>query len=387
MARALEGITVLDFSHVVAGPLATHFLALNGACVIKVEQPRGDSLRYYTADPAQSGQAPAFQGINVDKKSITLDLKSAHGRAQAHALARKADIIVENFRPGIMAKFDLDAKSLRETNPDLIYCSISGYGQFGKLRDLPAIDQIIQSVAGLMLLSGHEDDPAQRIGFPIVDTYAGLLAAFAIETALLHRERNGGGQTIDLAMLDASLVMIASVINPYLTNQQRPPRLGNRGFSRAPTADTFRTAKGEITIGAVDQNQVEKLMQVLNLSHLLENEEYANRQSRIANADALSAEIARAFLDRPAKEWEKDLNAVNVPAARVGTFDQAIAMPHLSQRELVFDVSGPDGASYRTLGAGFKFETNGPRAEKAAPKLGEHNDEILANLIAESEKD
>lgn len=380
MARALEGIRVLDFSHVVAGPLATHFLSLNGAEVIKLEQPKGDGLRYYTANPAQSGNAPAFQGINVDKKSVVLDLKSAEGRCSARQLAGTADVIVENFRPGVMARFGLDHETLRAQHPDLIYCSVSGYGQTGAMRDFPAIDQIIQSVSGLMLLSGNPGDAAQRFGIPIVDTYAGLLAAFAIETALLHRERQGGGQTIDLAMLDATLVMMLSVVNPMLIANELPVRTGNRGFSRAPTADTFRTAKGEITIGAVEQAQVERLLAVLNLLHLLERPEYSTRETRIQHADAMSVELARAFLDRPASDWVERLNAAKVPAGAVGSVAEAIALPHLADRQLFLDLEDDKGQVYRALNAGFMFAHDGPFADRPAPTLGEHTEEILAEL-------
>ena len=187
--QALAGIKVADFSHVVAGPLATHFLALNGAEVTKIEPPGGDPLRNYTLDPAELGAAPAFRGINAGKRSLVLDLKTAEGRDRAEAIIAGADVVVENFRPGVMARLGLDPEALCARHPHLVWCSISGFGQHGPLSDLRANDQIVQSMAGLMLLSGREGEPAQRVGFPIVDTFTGLLAAFAIQTALLQRER------------------------------------------------------------------------------------------------------------------------------------------------------------------------------------------------------
>lgn len=372
MSQALEGITVVDFSHVVAGPLATHFLALNGARVIKVESPAGDPLRNYTADPDEIGMAPAFAGINAGKQSVVLDLKTDSGHAEAMRLAAGADIVVENFRPGVMARLGLDYDAIRAVNPGVIYCSVSGFGQSGALRDAAAIDQIVQSLSGLMYLTGQEGDPATRIGFPIVDTFTGLLAAFAIQTALVQRERGRAeGQLIDVAMLDATLVMLLSVVNPLLIADQPPLRTGNRGFSRAPTADTFACREGEITVGAVEQKHVEKLLAVLGLSDLLADPDYADRMSRVRNADAMRETLARAFTRRSAEEWETDLQAAGIPAARVLDVASAIALPHLADRDLFLDIG-----ETRVLNAGYRFQTGGPGVKAPAPHLGESTEII-----------
>lgn len=382
MRQPLTGIRVVDFSHVVAGPLATHFLALLGADVVKIEPPRGDNLRNYTLDPSRRGMAPAFLGTNAGKRSIVLDLKSEEGRRDAYDLAGGADILVENFRPGVMQRLGLGQEALRGANPDLIYCSVSGFGQSGPMRDFPAIDQIIQSVSGLMGLSGNEGDDAMRIGIPIVDTFSGLLAAFAIQSALVQRERYGGGQYIDVAMLDATLVMMLSVVNPLLIAGERPQRTGNRGFSRAPTADTFRTARGQITIGAVEEPAVRRLLETLGLAALLDDPRFADRDARVANADALSAELARAFLTRTADEWSDELNARSVPAGKVATLEEALALPQLQERDIRIDLTGRDGRRYAALNAGFRFETDGPGIARAAPALDEHGDEIRRELAA-----
>ncbi|MFT6450878.1 MAG: crotonobetainyl-CoA:carnitine CoA-transferase CaiB-like acyl-CoA transferase [Halocynthiibacter sp.] len=376
MPQALDGITVVDFSHVVAGPLATHFLALNGARVIKIESPQGDPLRNYTAKPKEQGNAPAFQGINLGKESVVLDLKSPEGKKAALDLVAQADIAVENFRPGVMARLGLDFGSIQAQNPDLIYCSISGFGQSGAMSDVAAIDQIVQSLSGLMHLSGQEGDPAQRVGIPIVDTFTGLLAAFAIQTALVARERGQGGQLIDVAMLDATLVMMLAVINPLLMAGEKPQRTGNRGFSRAPTADTFATANGEITIGAVDDRHVEKLLKVLGLSALLEQPEFATRIARIENADAMQKSLGTVFKTRDAREWEAELQSVGVPAARVLTVEQAIKLDHLQERDVFLNLA--DGS--KALNAGFCFAQNGPGTNQTAPDLGAQTEPILAQI-------
>ena len=365
MARALEGITVVDFSHVVAGPLATHFLALNGARVIKVEPPQGDPLRNYTSSPEELGMAPAFRGINLGKQSVVLDLKSDAGRAAAWELLGSADIVVENFRPGVMDRLGFGYDAVRAANPSVIYCSVSGFGQTGAMSNLPAIDQIVQSLSGLMLLSGRDDDPAQRVGFPIVDTFTGLLAAFAIQTAVVQRERGKAiGQHIDVAMLDATLVMMMSVVNPLLMTGQSHQRTGNRGFSRAPTADTFACRSGEITIGAVEDAAVATLLGALDLSHLLDDPAFASRLARIENAEAMRAHLCAAFACADAAEWEARLTALGLPAARVLSVEQAIALPHLADRDLFQTVAGE-----RCLNAGYQFATAGPYAQSPAPQL------------------
>lgn len=365
MSQALEGITVVDFSHVVAGPLATHFLALNGARVIKVEPPAGDPLRDYTANRAEMGMSPAFRGINLGKHSTVLDLKSPEGRAEALRLIREADVVVENFRPGVMARLGLDYESVAVENPKVVYCSVSGFGQVGALCEVAAIDQIVQAMSGLMQLSGREGDPAMRVGFPIVDTFTGLLAAFAIQTALLQRERGlVRGQNVDVAMLDATLVMLLSVINPLLMAGEKPQRTGNRGLSRAPTADTFACAEGEICVGAVQPGQVEVLLAALELSHLLDRAEFADRVARIENADAMHTHLAAAFATKTAEEWEAILQGAGLPAARVRGIEEALALPHLAGRGLVLNIGGD-----RALNAGFTFREGGPGINRPAPAL------------------
>jgi CoA:oxalate CoA-transferase len=359
MAQPLAGIRVVDFSHVVAGPLATHFLALLGADVVKIEPPKGDALRNYTVEPSQHGMAPAFLGINVGKRSIVLDLKCQRDRERAFALAASADVVVENFRPGVMARFGLDAAALTTANPGLVYCSVSGFGQEGPMRDFPAIDQIVQSISGLMGLSGKPGEDPIRVGIPIVDTFSGLLAAFAIQTAL---------------------VMMLAVVNPLLIAGEEPVRTGNRGFSRAPTADTFATARGQVTVGAVQQDQVERLLGVLGLEGLAADPRFASSQARVESAEALSAELSRAFLARTADEWVERLNAAGVPAAAVKSVTEALALPQLEMRDLRLRVQSAEGHSYETLNAGFRFGHDGPGTMKAAPRLGEHTEEILAEL-------
>ncbi|MBV0911947.1 CaiB/BaiF CoA transferase family protein [Anianabacter salinae] len=378
MAKPLDGIRIADFSHVIAGPLATQFLNLLGAEVIKVEPPAGDPMRYYTRDPGRRGMAEPFVGANAGKKSVVLDLKTDTGRAAARDLVATADVVVENFRPGVADRLGLGPATLSAAHPSLICCSVSGFGQDGPLRDFPAIDQVIQSVSGLMLLSGHEGEAAERIGFPVVDTYSALLSAFAILSAVLQRERDPArrGQVIDVSMLDATMVMMSSVVVPMLLSGQEPVRAGNRGFSGAPTADTFPTADGEITIGAVQQVQVARLFRTLGCAELLEDARFATPDARLSHDAALRPLLVERFADRTAAEWEADLAAAGVPAGKVRPLNEAIEMEQLQGRDLFQDL--PDGS--RVLNAGFRFGRDGPGVASLAPELGADTEAVLASL-------
>jgi len=384
LAQPLAGVRVADFSHVIAGPLATQFLCLLGAEVIKVEPPTGDVLRNYTQRKELRGMAEPFIGANAGKKSIILDLKSDFGREAARKLIATCDIMVENFRPGVIDRLGLGYEAVREINPGLIFCSISGYGQDGPMRDYPAIDQIIQSVSGLMGLSGEPDSGPMRVGFPIVDTYSALLAAFAIQAAYIQRERDPErrGQYIDMSMLDASLVMMSSVVNPLVISNIEPKRTGNRGFSLAPTADTFETAENAITIGAVQQNQYERLCAALGRPDLLSDPRFADPDSRMAHDRELQAELTAAFKTKTALEWEVILSEAGVPAGAVRPVRDVLKLPQLEGRNLMLEVDVPNPAVQRTsiLNAGFRFAHDGPGVSAPPPLPGEHTEEILSEL-------
>ncbi|MCI5078104.1 CoA transferase [Oricola sp.] len=384
MAQPLAGIRVADFSHVIAGPLATHFLRLLGAEVIKIEPPTGDVLRNYTQRAELRGMAEPFISANAGKKSVVLDLKSEFGQEAARRLVQSSDVLVENFRPGVIDRLGLGHDSFAKSHPSLIFCSISGYGQGGPMRDYPAIDQIIQSVSGLMSLSGENDSGPLRVGFPIVDTYSALLAAFAIQSALIQRERDPdrAGQFIDMSMLDASLVMMNSVVSPLVISGIKPRRTGNRGFSLSPTADTFDTLDAPITIGAVQQVQYERLCAALDRPDLMTDARFATPDLRMKHDRELQGELAATFRTRPALEWEQVLSRHGVPAGAVRSVEDVLQLEQLKSRNLKLDIPVPNDAVSEAmiLNAGFSFAHDGPGLSEPPPTLGEHTDEVLAAL-------
>ena len=384
MPQPLAGVRVVDFSHIMAGPFATHFLRLLGAEVIKIESPTGDLFRDYDSDPRYRGMSPAFIAANAGKKSVVLDLKSDEGRANALGLMAEADVVVENFRPGVMTRLGLGYDAARGVKDDVIYCSISGYGQAGPMRDYPAIDNVVQAVAGVMRVSGEDDGPPIRVGVPIVDTYTGTLAAMAILAAIVQRDRFGGGQFIDVAMLDSALVMLTGAVSPYLVKGETPRRTGNTGFSGQPTAAMFACADDRsISLGVVQQNQWEALCKVLARPDLSGNPRFADIAGRKASFAVLKAELEAVFRTRASDQWEAELSAVGVPCGVVREVGDACELEQLRLRGLLQKVripGIPERDEMAVLNTGFVFAHDGPSVDAPPPRLGEHTEEVLRRL-------
>jgi len=387
MPQPLAGVRILDFSHVMAGPFATHFLRLLGAEVIKIESPDGDLFRNYDPDPRYRGMSPAFIAANAGKKSVVLDLKSDEGRAVSRQLMTQADVVVENFRPGVMTRLGLGYEAARQARDDIIYCSISGYGQTGPMRDYPAIDNVVQAVAGVMSVSGEDDGPPIRVGVPIVDTYTGTLAAMAILAAIVQRDRFGGGQFIDVAMLDSALVMLTGAASPYLIKGEIPRRTGNTGFSGQPTAAMFVCADGKrISLGVVQQNQYEALCKVLGRPDLAGDPRFADIAARKANFELLKSELDTIFRQRSSDEWEAELSAVGAPCGVVRDVGDACELEQLRLRGLLqaIRIPGlPDGEEIAVLNAGFVFAHDGPAVDEPPPRLGQHTEEVVRDLCGQ----
>jgi CoA:oxalate CoA-transferase len=349
---------------------------------VKVESGAGDTMRNYGSTQVENnGLGPSFVSVNSGKRSVVLDLKNEVHREVAARLVARSDVVVENFRPGVIDRLGLGYEACKRIKPDIVFCSVSGFGQSGPLRFNPAIDQIIQSMSGLMNLSGEPGTGPVRIGFPVVDTFTGLLAAFATMSALLQRERTGEGQYIDVAMLDASMVMMISVLGPYLVAGARPEKQGNRGYSMSPTADTFQTAQGALTLGVVRDGQFRLLCKVLGRGDLAADPRFADRKLRFDNGDALQAEITKTLRARSAEEWEQILNDAGVAAGAVRDLPDAIAHPHFDVRNLKIPVRAPGlSGEVQVLNAGFRCAHDEPGVDAPPPLLGQHTREVLAEL-------
>ena len=388
MKPVLEGIRVADFSHVMAGPYATHLLRLLGAEVIKVEPPgRGDALRYYGTDRRYDGMAPAFIAVNAGKRSVVLDLKQPDDLAMARELIARADVLVENFRPGVMARFGLDAPAMRALNPRLVYCSVSGYGQSGPRRDWPAIDNIVQATSGMMSLGGDPDSPPMRVGFPVVDTLTGQTAAFAILAALLRRERSGEGDFLDVAMFDATIAFMASAVVPWLVSGRALERTGNTGYSGQPTSALFEARDGHrISLGVVQQHQFELLARLLEQPQWLQDPRFADPETRRANATAMQTELSAVLRTRDGADWEHLLSSAGIPCGMVRDIGEAMSLPQLEQRGLRLPVhipGLPQREDVAVLGPGFVSGTGAAVPPEPPPRLGEHSAQIRAWLKGE----
>jgi CoA:oxalate CoA-transferase len=382
MSQPLEGIVVADFSHVMAGPYASHLLRLLGAEVIKIEPKGGDAFRNYGGDPEYAGMAPAFIAANAGKKSIALDLKDEVDLATARAIVTRADVMLENFRPGVIARLGLGYDAVRTINPRIIFCSVSGYGQQGPYSDWPAIDNIVQATAGMMMLSGDEDEPPVRIGFPIVDTLTGQTAALAILAAIVRQRGTGEGDRIDVSMFDASLAFMTSALTPFLVTGTPMPRMGNTGYSGLPTASLFTTKDGrQISLGVVQPNQFAALARQVGREDWLADPRFATSEARRANFAEMKAEVAAIFATSDALEWERMLSAAGIPCGMVRRVDEAAALADPTSL-MTLKIDGLTREDVRIPGTGFRTAASAPPALDPPPRLDEHRAEILAWLAS-----
>ncbi len=384
MTKAFEGIRVLDLTNVLAGPFCAYQFALLGADVIKVEVPKtGDLARQLGADAAlnANGMGASFLAQNGGKRSLTLNLKSEAGREVLLRLVRSADVLIENFRPGVMDRLGVGYEVLKAANPRLVYCAISGFGQSGPMSSAPAYDQIVQGLSGVMSITGSETSAPLRVGYPMADTIGGVTAAFAVAAALVRQQRTGQGEFIDVSMLDSTIVTMGWVVSNYLIAGVVPQPMGNENFTAVPSG-TFRTGDGLLNIAANKQEQFEALMRVIGRPELIQDERFSRREQRKQNRAALTVEIEQALAAKSAHEWEDILSGIGVPAGRVLTVPEALTLPQIQQRELLtrFDeVPGLD-RPIEVVRGGFKMAGGDPGVETPPPTLGAHTDEILTDL-------
>lgn len=382
----LEGYRVLDLTHVIAGPCATHHLRCLGAEVIKVERPGvGDPMRELATRPDLDGLAPGFRAINAGKKSIVVDLATAEGRDAILRLARDCDVFVENFRPGVARRLGLGPDDIRAVRPKVVYCSISGWGQQGPNSTRGAYDHVIQAATGLMVMQGAPGVEAPvKVGFPVVDIATGMSAAEAILAAIVRRLRGDDGPIeIDVAMVDAAVALMAGPAANVLASGKPPPRVGNRGFVASPGAETFVTADGHISVAANTMAQFATLCRILGRPELAGPPHLPAGLAPGAflfnlATDALRAELTCAFATADAGDLEKHLNAEGVPSARVRDLHEYLSGPYRQTPGI--DIQGESYA----FGPAFRWSGESPFDLSPAPKLGADNAALIADAEVKS---
>lgn len=381
--QPLQGIRVLDLTNVLAGPFCCHQLAHMGADVIKVEaRLTGDLARQLGADVElnRRNMGVSFLAQNPGKRSLTLNLKNARAKEVFRRLVRTADVLVENFRPGVMERLGLGYEALLAENPRLVYCAISGFGQTGPLRDLPAYDQIIQGMSGVMSVTGDAASAPLRVGYPIADTVGGMTAAFAVAAALADTRRTGG-VFIDVSMLEATMATMGWAVSNYLVAGREPAAMGNDNVTASPSG-TFRTGDGLINIAANKQEQFEAVCQVAGHPEWIADARFADRFARLAHRAELTALLEASLQERGTEDWWRALNAAGVPSGPVYTVPQALDIPQIAERGMVAtypQVPGV-GRDVRLVRTGFKLNGEAPSVASPPPELGQHTAAILAEL-------
>lgn len=384
MAGPLDGVRVIDLSAVISGPLCSYQLAMLGAEIIKVEPPDdGDVARSLGSDPAlnQMLMGASYLATNAGKKSIRLNLKSPDGIAVLRDLVRTADVLLENFRPGTMKRLNFGYETALAVKPDLIWCSITGFGQTGPLADRPAYDQIIQGYCGVMALTGNAETAPTRVGYQVCDTTAAITAAFAITAALYRKRSTGEGECIDVSMLDSSLASMSSwPLSNYLNAGRTPTPMGNENSASCPSG-LFKTMDGTINIVANDERQYQSLCDVIDAPELKSDPRFESRSLRVEHRAALNELLEGKLCNRSTCEWDLALADAGVPAGPILSFDQAVSQPQVVARKLIKEFNGETiDRPFFVHRLGFSLASGHPDVTLPPPHLGEHTDKILEDI-------
>ncbi|HEX2885237.1 CoA transferase [Vineibacter terrae] len=379
MTKPFTGIRILDFTRVLAGPYASYQLALLGADVIKVEAPGGEDMRYGNRADAweKRGLAAPWMAVNANKRSLTLDLKKPRAIEAVKRLAAKADVVMENFRPGVMDGLGIGYEVLRAINPRLIYCAVSGFGQTGPQRATAAFDGMIQAMSGLMSITGFEANGPTRVGFAGADVMSGATAAFGVASALFQRSHTGKGQLVDVAMLDAVMAYMAQQVSEHLVTGRVHGQSANLSVTKKPTGDLYRTRDGWIVLAVMTEPQFRRLMPALGRADALDDPRFADWPSRIAHSKDLHQIIEDALMRETSAEWARRLAEADAPAAPVLGIPQTVQLEQLASRDILQSIETPHG-TVRLAGSGFRLEHGGGTVERAPAMAGQHTDEVLA---------
>lgn len=380
-SKAFEGVRVLDFTHVLAGPYATAQIAMQGADVIKIEPRAGDGMRLtpVSREWSERGLGPAWMAVNANKRSLTLDLGKPQATGIVHRLAEGADVVVSNFRPGVMDKLGIGWEALSAINPRLVYVEMSGFGSTGPERRTASFDGKIQAMSGLMTLTGEPVNGPMRAGFAAADVATGITGAFAIATALFQRTHTGRGQFVDVAMLDSMLGMLSGQIAEWTVTGYRHPQYGNRSVSMKPTADRFSCGDGYIVLAVLTEPQFGRLMTTIGRADALADPRFADWFARMEHAQALREVIEAAMRDGTPAQWAQRLTEADVPCAVVTSIPEILEHPQLEHRGFLQTAQTPWGP-VKLAGPAFRLRHGGGGIDRPLATLGMHTDEVLAEL-------
>ena len=374
----LSGTNVLDLTRVLSGPYCTMMLADMGARVIKVEQPgRGDDTRGW-GPPFEKGESSYFMSVNRNKESLTLNLKHPEGRTILNNLLDEADILVENFRPGTLARMQLGYPDLAARWPRLIYCSVSGFGHTGPRRTQPGYDAVLQAEGGLMSITGDRDGPAYRLGVAIADITSGMFAAYGVAMALLARHRTGRGQFVDVGMLDSVAALLTYQAGIYFATNQAPIRLGNRHPTIVPY-ETLETGDGELVVAVGNDQLWHSFCQLLGADDLATDVRFATNKDRVERREALRPILVEYLKSRPATDWIELLTAGGIPCGAVRDLEAVFSDPQIIERAMVVALDHPIAGAIRTLGVPVKLDDTPGNVRTPPPTLGQHTETILGD--------
>lgn len=376
MESALSDVVVIDLSRVLAGPYCTMILGDLGATVIKVEQPgKGDDTRQF-GPPYVAGESAYYLGLNRNKYSITLDFSTAEGKQRLLELVRTATVLVENFRPGTLARQGLGYEDLRAINPGLIYCSISGYGQDGPYAQRPGYDFVAQAESGIMAVTGEVEGEPQRVGSPVGDVSAGMFGCMAVLAALRVRDRTGKGQYIDISLLESTMSLLSNVSSNYLISGEDTRRYGN-GHPNIVPYQAFRTRNSHIVVSCGNDRLFQGLCTLLGREELAADPRFVSNPQRVRNREALVPVLQTEFLQGDTEEWLPALRAAGIPCGPINTIEQIFHDPQIQARGLVWECEHPTAGTIKLVGSPMHFSETPTRLYKAPPLLGEDNERVL----------
>ncbi len=387
MSGALAGFRVLDLSRILAGPWASQMLADLGAEVIKVERPgQGDDTRSWGPPymPDQNGEptseAAYFHGANRGKFSVCIDMANPGGQELIRNLALNSDVLIENFKVGGLKKYALDYENLKQVNPKLVYCSITGFGQSGPYAERAGYDFMIQAMGGLMSITGEADGQPMKVGVALADILTGLYAANAIQAALIHRQQNGRGQYIDLALLDVQVATLANQAMNYLATGNNPKRLGNAHPNIVPY-QAFQTADGHMVLAIGNDTQFERFCSLAEKPELASDQRFQNNSARVQNRDALIPQVSEIMRTRTTDWWLDQLNRKGIPCGPINNLDQVFANPQVQHRGMQFELDHPSMGKVASVANPIQFSDTPIEYHQAPPMLGQHTDQVLSEVL------